>query len=248
MELKRNRLAGKKLAVLVADGFEMAEFTVPVNALRLAGADITVVSLRRGRIRGVNLHEPAHKIRADMTVDQANEADYDALFIPGGFINPDLLRQSAQARSFVASFERAKKPIATLCHGPWVLASAGLASGRTLTSWPGIRDDMTNAGANWLDQAVMHDGNWLTSRGPQDFAEFVPAVVDFFSGANPSREYTNGGTTKSSPQRNEPPRAVLTTLKWMPRPSFRGFALGLLAGGLIIGRRRAGSNAGAINA
>src|SRR3954467_14961221 len=115
MKLNRNKLAKRKVAVLVADGFEMAEFMIPVNALRLAGAEITVVSLRRGRIRGVNLHEPAHKIHVDLTVDQANESDYDALFVPGGFINPDLLRQSAPARDFVGDFERSKKPIATLC-------------------------------------------------------------------------------------------------------------------------------------
>lgn len=239
MSLNRNKLAKRKIAVLVADGFEMAEFTVPVNALRLAGADITVISLRRGRIRGVNLHEPAHKIRADLTVDQANEADYDALFVPGGFINPDLLRQSAQARGFVASFERSKKPIATLCHGPWVLASAGLANGRTLTSWPGTRDDMVNAGATWLDQASVRDGNWVTSRGPQDFAEFIPAMIDLYSGASYSREIRGDkARAVSSPQRGEPPRAMLATLKWMPRPSFRGFALGMLVGGLAIVSRR----------
>jgi len=243
MNLNRNQLAKKRIAVLVADGFEMAEFTVPVNALRLAGAGITVVSLRHGRVRGVNLHEPAHKVRADITIDQANEADYDALFIPGGFINPDLLRQSAQARNFVANFERSKKPIATLCHGPWMFASAGLASGRTLTSWPGTRDDLVNAGAIWLDQASVRDGNWVTSRGPQDFAEFVPAMINLFTQSSYSQEIrSNNERAESSPQRNEPPGVVLTALKWMPRPSFRGFALGLLVGGLTIATRRAGSS------
>ncbi len=129
-----------RVAVLMADGFEMAEYTIPVNALRTAGAKTSVVSLRHGRIRGVNLHEPAHKVRAHLTVDEAKASDYDALFIPGGFVNPDLLRQSRAARDFVTQFDKAEKPIATLCHGPWVLASAGLLKqGRTLTSWPGIR-------------------------------------------------------------------------------------------------------------
>jgi protease I len=177
MKAIAKNLKNRKIAVLMADGFEMAEYTVPVNALRLAGADITVVSLRRGRIRGVNLHEPAHKVRANLTVDKAAAADYDGLFIPGGFINPDLLRQSATARKFVSDFESARKPIVTLCHGPWVLASTGLLQGRTVTSWPGIRDDMVNAGATWLDTPVVRDGNWLTSRGPQDFAQFVPAIL-----------------------------------------------------------------------
>ncbi|MFL5812204.1 MAG: type 1 glutamine amidotransferase domain-containing protein [Bdellovibrionia bacterium] len=242
MKLNQKRLAKRKIAVLVADGFEMAEYMVPVNALRMAGADVTVVSLRSGRIRGVNLHEPAHKIRADLTVDQANEADYDALFVPGGFINPDLLRQSAQVRGFVSDFERSKKPIATLCHGPWVLASAGLSSGRTLTSWPGTRDDMVNAGATWLDQAVVRDGNWVTSRGPQDFADFVPAMIDLFTRSTFAPENLGDNERAvSSPQRDEPPSVVLSAFKWMPRPSLRGFALGLLVGGLTIASRRVAS-------
>ena len=155
MKFQTRKLKGRKVAVLLADGFEMAEYTIPANALRLAGARITVVSLREGRIRGVNIHEPAHKVRAHLPIDLADAADYDALFIPGGFINPDLLRQSEAVRKFVAEFDRFGKPIATLCHGPWVLASAGLTQGRVLTSWPGTRDDMVNAGATWLDRPVV---------------------------------------------------------------------------------------------
>src|SRR5689334_8083331 len=134
-------LTSRRIAVLAADGFEKVELTIPLNALKLAGADVDIVSLRKGRIRGVNLHEPASRVRVNRTIARANPADYDGLFLPGGFINPDLLRQSQEAREFVRAFDEAGKPIATLCHGPWVLASAGLVSGRTLTSWPGIRDD-----------------------------------------------------------------------------------------------------------
>lgn len=107
-----------------------------MKALRLAGAETDVVSLRRGRIRGVNLHEPASRVSVSKTVKEANPADYDGLLIPGGFINPDLLRQSAEVRQFIRQFSAADKPIATLCHGPWVIASAGLLDGRVLTSWP----------------------------------------------------------------------------------------------------------------
>src|SRR4051794_35648852 len=120
------RLNGRRIAVLAADGFEKVELAVPVAALRAAGGKVDIVSLRHGRIRGVNLHEPASRVGVDRTLDEARAADYDALLIPGGFINPDLLRQSAAAREFVGEFDRAGKPIATLCHGPWVLASAGL--------------------------------------------------------------------------------------------------------------------------
>ena len=122
--------------MLAADGFERVELSVPVAALCAEGADVEIVSLRAGRIRGVNLHEPASRVTVDRTLSQASVADYDALLIPRGFINPDLLRQSEPARQFVRDFDASGKPIATLCHGPWLLASAGLTRGRTMTSWP----------------------------------------------------------------------------------------------------------------
>ena len=123
-------LKNQRIAVLAADGFEKVELTIPVAALKAAGAEVDIVSLRRGRIRGVNLHEPASRVRVTRTIDEASPGRYDALLVPGGFINPDLLRQSAAARDFVKAFDAAGKPIATLCHGPWVLASAGLLAGR----------------------------------------------------------------------------------------------------------------------
>ena len=127
-------LKRKRIAVLAADGFEKVELTVPMKALKLAGAKVDVISLREGSIRGVNLHEPASRVEVTKTVAQANPDDYDALLVPGGFINPDLLRQSEEAREFVRAFDREKKPIASLCRDPWVLASAGLLNGRTVTS------------------------------------------------------------------------------------------------------------------
>src|SRR4051812_45739470 len=142
--LFERKLKGRRVAVLAADGFEKVELTIPVAALRAQGAEVEIVSLRPGRIRGVNLHEPAARVSVDRTLDEANAADYDALLIPGGFISPDLLRQSEAARDFVRRFDGERKPIATLCHGPWVLASAGLTRGRTMTSWPGVRDDLTH--------------------------------------------------------------------------------------------------------
>jgi deglycase len=237
--LANNTLKGRHIAVLAADGFEKVELTIPVDAMRLAGASVDIVSLRHGRIRGVNLHEPASRVRVDRTLAEANPADYDGLLVPGGFINPDLLRQSAEARQFVRSFDQAGKPIATLCHGPWVLASAGLTSGRTMTSWPGIRDDLVNAGATWLDQEVVHDANWISSRGPQDMLPFVKAMTKLFAG-EPLPEA--GSPARSDPQRSEPPKVVVKAMKWLPRPSIRT-ALGLLAavgaGLWATGRRRA---------
>ena len=239
MELMEHKLKGRRVAVLAADGFEMVELAVPVAALRLAGATVDVVSLRHGRIRGVNLHEPASRVGVDKTVEEADPADYDALLLPGGFINPDLLRQSQRAREFVRTFDLAGKPIASLCHGPWVLASAGLLRGRTLTSWPGIRDDLVNAGAIWLDREVVRDGNLVTSRGPQDMKPFVEGMLEHFADrASLARaEGTEAGA--SSPQANEPPRVVLEAMRWMPRPSLRTLALVTLALVVFAPRRKA---------
>ena len=217
-----HQLQQKRIAVLAADGFEKVELTVPVTALRAAGAHVDIISLRPGRIRGVNLHEPASRVTVDHTLSEVSVDDYDALLIPGGFINPDLLRQSAAAREFVRQFDASGKPIATLCHGPWLLASAGLTRGRRMTSWPGVRDDMVNAGATWVDQTVVRDGNWLTSRGPQDMVPFVRALVPFFAGQPQTSEST---APASSPPRDAPPQAVLDAMKWLPRPSFRTVAL-----------------------
>jgi protease I len=238
MKITEQKLKGRRVAALAADGFEMVELAVPLAALRLAGATVDVVSLRSGRIRGVNLHEPASRVGVDKTVEEANPDEYDALLLPGGFINPDLLRQSQRAREFVRAFDTAGKPIASLCHGPWVLASAGLLQGRTLTSWPGVRDDLVNAGATWLDQEVVRDGNLITSRGPQDLKPFVQEVIKHFAaGAALQRESAAATDAASAPQADEPPRIVLEAMRWMPRPSFRTIALIALAFA-VVGRRR----------
>ncbi len=238
--MAKTMLKGKRVAALAADGFEKVELTIPMKALKHAGAEVDIVSLREGSIRGVNLHEPATRVKVTKTLEQANPHDYDALLVPGGFINPDLLRQSEEAREFVRAFDREKKPIATLCHGPWVLASAGLLKGRTLTSWPGVRDDLVNAGATWLDQEFVRDGNLGTSRGPQDLRAFISGMLDLFSEAAPIVN-TEHYRAASSPQATEPPQLVLGAMKWLPKPSIRTAALlgtaglGLLA--IIVGVR-----------
>src|SRR3954454_6098453 len=203
----RRQLKGRTIAALAADGYESVELIIPLRALKRSGAKVDVVSLRRGRIRGVNLHMPASRVGVDKTISEADPGDYDGLLLPGGFINPDLLRQSAEAREFVRTFAGSDKPIATLCHGPWVLASAGLLDGRTLTSWPGIRDDVVNAGATWLDEELVRDRNLTTSRGPQDMAAFIPGTLDLFSGA--TQQPLETLPAQSSPQRNKPPQLVV---------------------------------------
>jgi protease I len=225
----RRPLNGRKIAALVADGFEQIELVIPLRALKRAGAKVDVVSLRHGRIRGVNLHLPAGRVGVDKTISEADPGDYDGLLLPGGFINPDLLRQSAPAREFVRAFAASDKPIATLCHGPWVLASAGLLEGRTLTSWPGIRDDLVNAGATWLDQEIVRNGNLTTSRGPQDMAAFVPAMLAAFATTAPEPARTAPGHA-SDPQRDAPPGMAVAALRWSPKPSVTAVVgIGLVA-------------------
>jgi protease I len=237
----RKKLAGQRIAVLATDGFEQVELSVPVAALKAAGAEVNIVSLHGGTIRGVNLNKPASRVDVDRTVDEVRARDYDGLLIPGGFINPDLLRQSAAARDLVREFDHQRKPIATLCHGPWLLASTGLAAGRTLTSWPGVRDDMINAGATWLDQEVVRDGNWLTSRGPQDMVSFVRDMIQLYAGAPPS----NGALRRrhSDPQRERPPGWATGAMRLMPATSV-GTMLGIaLIGGGLFAASRAGGTA-----
>jgi protease I len=238
------RLNGRRIAALAADGFEKVELVIPMKALRAAGAEVDVISLRHGHIRGVNLHEPASRVRVDKTIAEANPDDYHGLLLPGGFINPDLLRQSAEARRFVGAFDRAGKPIASLCHGPWVLASAGLLQGRTLTSWPGVRDDLVNAGATWLDQQLVRDGNLVTSRGPQDLVPFVQGCVDLFAQDAPISRTGQQPVSSSAPQANEPPEIVLGAMKWLPKPSLRtAVGLGAIAAVFMASRsRRANGN------
>ena len=238
------RLKGRRLAALAADGFEKVELVVPMKALRAAGAEVDVISLRHGSIRGVNLHEPASRVHVDKTIAEANPDNYDGLLLPGGFINPDLLRQSAEARAFVRAFDHAGKPIASLCHGPWVLASAGLLHGRTLTSWPGVRDDLVNAGAIWLDQPFVRDGNLATSRGPQDLVPFIQGCLDLFAEPAPISRPRPHAAGRSAPQANEPPDIVLGAMRWLPKPSVRtAVGLGAIAAAVIATRRRGNGDA-----
>lgn len=212
------RLSKRKIAVLAADGYEKVELVIPLRALQVAGAKTEIVSLRAGRIRGVNLHMPATRVGVDKVVTEADPDAYDGLLLPGGFINPDLLRQSAPARDFVRAFDRSAKPIATLCHGPWVLASAGLLKGRTVTSWPGIRDDLVNAGATWLDREVVRDRNLITSRGPQDLRAFVPAMLDAFAEGT-SQLHAVPDAVDSDPALDKPIGWAVAALRWSPKPS-----------------------------
>lgn len=174
-------LTGLRVAVLAADGAEQVEITSPVDTLEDHGAEVEIVSVRPGRLRLVNFMYPGKKVRVDRTLKTADADDYDALLLPGGLVSPDILRQSDQALDFVRAFDRVGKPIAVICHGPWLLVSAGLAVRRNLTCWPGIRDDVRNAGAVYHDEPLVRDRNWVSSRGPHDLKHFNRGMLELFA-------------------------------------------------------------------
>lgn len=179
-------LSGRRVAVLVADGFEQSEFDGPVHALRAAGAVVEVLApdaQHLGHIRGVHHREPAAGTSGDRVITEVAPDQYDALLVPGGLYSPDAMRQSPAHLAFVKAFMAADKPVAMICHGPWLLADAEEAGGRTLTSWPGIRRDLERAGANWVDQPVVVDGPLITSRKPADVEAFSRAIVQAVASA-----------------------------------------------------------------
>jgi protease I len=171
------RLTGKLIAVLATDGFEQVELTSPVEALKKEGARVDVVSNTSGAIQGYNHHDKGDRIAVDLTLDQAISANYDALVLPGGVINPDALRLEPKAIAFIRSFVDAGKPVAAICHGPWTLIEAGAVKGKKMTSWPSLKTDLINAGAHWIDEAVVVDGALITSRKPADLPAFNSEIV-----------------------------------------------------------------------
>jgi protease I len=171
-------LAGKSVAVLVTDGFEQVELTSPVDALRTAGATVDVVSPKGGTVRGWDHTDWGLRVAVDRTLDEADAAAYDALILPGGQINPDFLRLEPKAIDFVRAFAQADKPIGAICHGPWTLINAEAVRGRKVTSFPSIRVDLENAGAEWRDAEVVVDRRLVTSRKPDDLEAFNAAVID----------------------------------------------------------------------
>jgi protease I len=174
-------LQGKKIAILVTNGFEQSELLEPRKALDQAGATTQVVSPAEGKVKGWNHKEWGNEVPIDVPLKSANAEDFDALLLPGGVMNPDQLRMDPKAVEFVKHFEVARKPIAAICHGPWTLIEAGAVRGRTLTSWPSLKTDLRNAGANWVDQEVVNDAGLVTSRKPDDIPAFNQEMIRLFS-------------------------------------------------------------------
>jgi protease I len=177
-----SKLAGFRVAVLANDGFEESELTESVKALKDAGAQVTIVSLKPGQIQGVRHDlDKTVKVRVDRTIGDANAEDFDAVHLPGGTVNADSLRMVPEVQAFLRAMQEAGKPLAAICHAPWELVSAGLVPGRTLTSYHTIQDDIRNAGGTWVDREVVEDGNWVTSRQPSDLPAFIRTMITHFS-------------------------------------------------------------------
>ncbi|MDB5480132.1 MAG: protease [Caulobacteraceae bacterium] len=176
-----NNLTGVKVAILVTDGFEQVELTEPRASLDQAGAKTSIVSPKDGQVRGWKFTDWGDSLPVDVPLARARVEDFDALLLPGGVINPDTLRIDDAAVAFVKAFFDAGKPVAAICHGPWTIINAGHAKGRQMTSWPSVSTDLRNAGADWVDQESVVDGNLVTSRKPDDIPAFNEAMIGLFA-------------------------------------------------------------------
>jgi protease I len=174
-------LSGKRIAFLATDGVEQVELTEPWDAIKGTGATCDLVSLKSGKIQGFEHRDKGRTFAVDRTVTEADPSEYDGLVLPGGVINPDVLRMNEEAVRFVWGFFDQGKPVAAICHGPWTLVEADVVRGRTLTSWPSLKTDIRNAGGTWVDEQVVTDGNLVTSRKPADIPAFCKTAVEAFA-------------------------------------------------------------------
>jgi len=172
---------GKRIAFLATNGVEQVELTEPWDSVKAAGGEPELISINAGQIQGMNHDEKADKFEIDKTVDEVMADDYDGLVLPGGVANPDTLRTHEEAVDFVRDFFRQGKPVAAICHGPWMLVEADVIEGRMLTSWPSLKTDIRNAGGNWLDEEVVVDGGLVTSRKPDDLRAFCSKTIEEFA-------------------------------------------------------------------
>lgn len=179
-------LSNLRVAVLATDGFEEVELTEPVKVLKEAGARVEVLSTKSGEIQAFRHHDKGTTVSVDRNLNEAQPSEYDAVLLPGGALNADELRMEPKVQSFLQQMQQAGKPFAVICHAPWALVSANLVQGRTLTSFYTIADDIRNAGGNWVDREVVVDGNWVTSRKPDDIPAFNREMLNLFTQFTPT--------------------------------------------------------------
>lgn len=198
------KLNGKKVAILATDGFEQSELTGPKEALEKEGAQCVVVSPKEGKIKGWKHTEWGDEVTVDLALKDAKADAFDALVLPGGQMNPDVLRGMPEVQAFVRGFAEAGKPIGAICHGPWSLINAGVVKGRTVTSWPSIQTDLVNAGATWVDKEVVVDNGIVTSRKPDDIPAFGAKLIEeIVEGPHAGRMKTANGVPASQPSSSE---------------------------------------------
>ena len=181
--MPEKKLDGLRVAILCTDLFEQVEMTKPRQALDEAGAKTVLIAPKSGKVQGVNHDEKGDRFKVDLQLDEADPRQFDALLLPGGAMNADALRMEEKAQEFVRAIDRAGKPMAVICHAPWLLISAGLTRGRTMASYFTIQDDVRNSGATWVDTEVVRDRNWVTSRQPSDIPAFNREMVALFGEA-----------------------------------------------------------------
>lgn len=172
------QLEGKRVAILVASGFEQSEFEEPLKALKENGAKVEIISLKKGKIKAWKDKNWGDEFTADLAIEDADSDNYDALVLPGGVINPDTLRSNEEVVSFVKDFMEDEKPVAAICHGPWTLIETGLLKGRRMTSYKSIKTDLVNAGVEWVDEQVVVDDGLVTSRSPEDLPAFCAKMIE----------------------------------------------------------------------
>ena len=180
-------LNGRRVAILATDGVEQIELTSPREALEKAGAKCVLISPKDGEIQGFKHHDKADKLEVELALSQAQANDFDAVLLPGGVINGDAMRIEKKGQQFLQEIDRAGKPIFVICHGGWILINAGLVKGHTITTWPTLEIDMRNAGANWKDDQCVRDGNWVSSRKPDDLPAFNSEIVKCLGASQPGK-------------------------------------------------------------
>lgn len=191
-------LDGLRIAILLTDGFEQAELTGPQEALQQAGVKTEIISTKLGTVQGFNHDVKADAFKVDRTFADVNPEEFDAVLLPGGVMNADQIRMVPEARAFVQSIDASHKPLAVICHGAWLLVSAGLVDGRTVTSWPTLQDDIRNAGGTWVDQQVVVEQNWVSSRKPADIPAFNASLIAMLK-SRPQANLQSRATSASAP-------------------------------------------------
>ena len=180
-------LKGRRVAILATDGVEQIELTSPREALEKAGAKCVLISPKDGEIQGFKHHDKADKLKVELSLSKADANDFDAVLLPGGVINGDAMRIEKKAQQFLQEIDRAGKPVFVICHGGWILINSGLVKGHTITTWPTLELDMRNAGANWKDEQCVRDGNWVSSRKPDDLPAFNAEIVKCLAATQPGK-------------------------------------------------------------